>query len=73
MVSLKPQDPHVILPEGAQTILELSGNNVINLIKKPTSCVLHLDKVQLVVRRSFADYVWLWIQQGSHEYSLIIV
>ena len=27
---------------------------------------------QLVVRRSFADYVWLWLQQSSKEYGLNI-
>ena len=31
------------------------------------------DKFQLVVRRSFSDYIWLWIQQGSQEYGLTIV
>jgi len=83
---------------GAQTILELSGDNVIELMKKSTGYDLHLDsfpvgkvvgttfaktgahilrvsedKFQLVVRRSFSDYVWLWIQQGSQEYGLTIV
>ena len=83
---------------GAQTILELSGRNVIDLMKKSTGYDLHLDsfpvgkvigttfakagahilrvdenKFQLVIRRSFSDYVWLWIQQGSKEYGLTIV
>ncbi|NRA69438.1 MAG: sarcosine oxidase subunit gamma [Gammaproteobacteria bacterium] len=82
---------------GAQTILELSGINVIDLLKKSTGYDLHLDsfpigkvigtnfakagahilrleknKFQLVVRRSFSDYIWLWIQQGSKEYGLTI-
>lgn len=30
------------------------------------------DKFQLVIRRSFSDYVWLWIQQASQEYGLMI-
>ncbi|KGK00331.1 sarcosine oxidase subunit gamma [Thalassotalea sp. ND16A] len=83
---------------GAQTILELSGSNVVELMKKSTGYDLHLDsfpvgkvigttfakagahilrvsedKFQLVVRRSFSDYIWLWIQQGSQEYGLTIV
>lgn len=83
---------------GAQTILELSGSNVIELMKKSTGYDLHIDtfpvgkvvgttfaktgahilrvgedKFQLVVRRSFSDYIWLWIQQGSQEYGLTIV
>ncbi len=83
---------------GAQTIIELSGSNVIDLMKKSTGYDLHIDsfpvgkvvgttfakagahilrvsedKFQLVVRRSFSDYIWLWIQQGSQEYGLTIV
>lgn len=27
---------------------------------------------ELVVRRSFADYVWLWLQDASAEYGLIV-
>jgi len=82
---------------GAQTIIELSGSNVIDLLKKSTGYDLHLDsfpvgkvigttfakagahilrvsedKFQLVVRRSFSDYIWLWIQQNSKEYGLTI-
>ncbi|MDO6566528.1 sarcosine oxidase subunit gamma family protein [Alteromonas sp. 1_MG-2023] len=30
------------------------------------------DSFQLVVRRSFADYFWLWLQQSSKEYGLRI-
>jgi sarcosine oxidase subunit gamma len=83
---------------GAQTLIELSGEHVIDLMKKSTGYDLHLDsfpvgkvvgttfaktgahilrvsedKFQLIVRRSFSDYVWLWIQQGSQEYGLTIV
>jgi sarcosine oxidase subunit gamma len=83
---------------GAQTLIELSGENVIDLMKKSTGYDFHLesfpvgkvvgttfakagahilrvseDKFRLVVRRSFSDYVWLWIQQGSQEYGLTIV
>jgi sarcosine oxidase subunit gamma len=83
---------------GAQTLLELSGKDIIGLMKKSTGYDLHLesfpigkvigttfaktgahilrvseDKFQLIVRRSFSDYVWLWIQQSSQEYGLTIV
>ncbi len=27
---------------------------------------------ELVVRRSFSDYLWLWIQDASYEYGLVI-
>ena len=27
---------------------------------------------ELVVRRSFADYIWLWIQDASQEYGLVV-
>ncbi|MDI3326661.1 sarcosine oxidase subunit gamma family protein, partial [Pontibacterium granulatum] len=27
---------------------------------------------ELVVRRSFADYIWLWIQDASREFGLVI-
>ncbi|PWW12651.1 sarcosine oxidase subunit gamma [Mangrovibacter plantisponsor] len=27
---------------------------------------------ELVIRRSFADYIWLWVQDASHEYGLIM-
>jgi len=83
---------------GAQTIVELSGSNIHDLMKKSTGYDFYLehfpigkvvgttfakagahilrvseDKFQLIIRRSFSDYVWLWIQQGSQEYGLNIV
>lgn len=30
------------------------------------------DSFELVVRRSFADYVWMWLQDASREYGLVI-
>ncbi|WP_116473868.1 sarcosine oxidase subunit gamma [Zobellella maritima] len=30
------------------------------------------DSFELVVRRSFADYVWMWLQDASQEYGLVI-
>ena len=35
-------------------------------------CRLADDKFELVVRRSFADYLWLWIQDASREYGLVV-
>ncbi len=33
---------------------------------------LDADRFELVIRRSFADYLWLWIQDASLEYGLAI-
>ncbi|GGB42406.1 sarcosine oxidase subunit gamma [Oceanisphaera marina] len=30
------------------------------------------DSFEMVVRRSFADYVWMWLQDASREYGLVI-
>lgn len=30
------------------------------------------DSVQVIVRRSFADYTWLWLQRAAAEYGLAI-
>lgn len=30
------------------------------------------SEFELVVRRSFADYLWLWIQDASREYGLVV-
>ena len=30
------------------------------------------DQYELVVRRSFADYLWLWLQDASREYGLVV-
>ncbi|MBB1488900.1 sarcosine oxidase subunit gamma [Oceanospirillum sediminis] len=82
---------------GGSTVLELSGNNVVDMLKKSTPIDLHpkefpVGKVvstvfakstaiirrtgdkrfELVIRRSFADYVWLWIQDASREYGLVV-
>jgi len=27
---------------------------------------------ELVIRRSFADYVWLWLQDACAEYGLVV-
>ncbi|WP_116473953.1 sarcosine oxidase subunit gamma [Zobellella maritima] len=83
---------------GGQTILELSGPDAIQVLKKSTGYDVHprslpvgksvsttFAKTQvllshmapqnyhLVVRRSFADYVWLWLQDAGAEYGLTII
>jgi len=83
---------------GGYTLLELSGDQVLNVLKKSTHYDCHprnlsVDKVvntsfaksqvtlrciakshyELVVRRSFSDYVWLWLQTASREYGLQII
>lgn len=87
----------VVNVSGGQTLLELSGPNVRELLMKSTSYDLHPsnfpvgkavgsifaksqcvirhtaeDTWELVVRRSFADYFWLWLQDASAEYGLQI-
>ncbi len=82
---------------GGSTVLELSGANVVDMLKKCTPVDLHprqfpVGKVvssvfakstaiirrtgeqrfELVIRRSFADYIWLWIQDASREFGLVI-
>ncbi len=40
-----------------------------------TQCVLcrhDEDSWQIVIRRSFADYLWLWLQDASAEFGLVI-
>ncbi len=82
---------------GGSTVLELSGDNVVDLLKKCTPVDLHIKqfpvgkvvstvfaksaavirriddkRFELVIRRSFADYIWLWIQDASREFGLVI-
>lgn len=82
---------------GGTTIFDVSGNRVVDMLKKSTPIDLHAsefpvgkvvstvfaksgamicrvaeDKFELVVRRSFADYLWLWIQDASREYGLVV-
>lgn len=82
---------------GGQTVLALSGEDAVKVLKKSTGYDLRdshfpVGKVvtttfaktqavirrtaeqqwQLVVRRSFADYVWLWLQDASAEYGLAV-
>lgn len=82
---------------GGLTIFKLSGERVVDMLKKATPVDLHdsefpVGKVvstvfaksgatirrtgatefELVVRRSFADYLWLWIQSASQEFGLVV-
>lgn len=82
---------------GGSTVLELSGDNVVDMLKKCTPIDLHpsefpVGKVvstvfakstavirrtgekqfELVIRRSFSDYLWLWIQDASREFGLVV-
>ena len=85
----------VVNNSGGFTMLEVSGPEVTNLLKKSTGYDIRpahfpIGKVvgtsfaktsvtllrceeqtwQLWVRRSFADYVWLWLQNAAREYGL---
>ncbi len=96
----KELDGHfaIVNVSGGQTVLKLSGEHVVDVLKKSTPYDVHdtnfpINKVvtsvfaktqavilretqndwALVVRRSFADYVWLWLQEAAHdEYGLKI-
>ncbi|MDO9624795.1 MAG: sarcosine oxidase subunit gamma family protein [Pseudomonas sp.] len=87
----------VVNVSGGQTILELTGPKVRELLMKSSSYDVHprsfpvgkavgttFAKTQLVirrtseetwellVRRSFSDYIWLWLQDASAEFGLAI-
>lgn len=82
---------------GGSTVLELSGTDVVELLKKCTPIDLHAkqfpvgkvvstvfskstaiirrtgeQRFELIIRRSFADYIWLWLQDASREFGLVI-
>ncbi|WP_372831784.1 sarcosine oxidase subunit gamma [Pontibacterium sp.] len=82
---------------GGSTVLELSGDDVVEMLKKCTPIDLHPSEFQvgkvvstvfakstavirrtgekqfeLVIRRSFSDYLWLWIQDASREFGLVV-
>ena len=84
---------------GGQTVVVVSGDNVLDVLAKGCSLDLHarefgigqcaqshlgkapifLHKIneaptfELVVRRSFSDYFWLWFEAASKEYGLQVV
>ncbi|MDO6561920.1 sarcosine oxidase subunit gamma family protein [Amphritea sp. 1_MG-2023] len=50
------------------------GKVVSTLFAKSTATIRRIDeqRFELVIRRSFSDYIWLWIQDASLEYGLVI-
>ncbi|WXL26319.1 sarcosine oxidase subunit gamma family protein [Ectopseudomonas mendocina] len=95
--ALNGQHISVVNVSGGQTLVELSGPKVRDVLMKSTSYDVHPlnfpvgkavgsnfaksqlvirrtgeDVWELVVRRSFADYIWLWLQDASAEYGLAI-
>ncbi|HLA33164.1 MAG TPA: sarcosine oxidase subunit gamma family protein [Pseudomonas sp.] len=95
--ALDGQHISLVNVSGGQTILELSGPKVRELLMKSSSYDVHPsnfpvgkavgtvfaksqlvirhtgeDCWELLVRRSFADYIWLWLQDASAEYGLVI-
>ena len=95
--ALDGQHIQVVNVSGGQTLLELSGPNVRDVLMKSTSYDVHPnqfpvgkaigshfaktslyirhtgeDTWELLVRRSFSDYIWAWLQDASGEYGLAI-
>ena len=95
--ALAGQHVSLVNVSGGQTLLELRGPKVRELLMKSSSYDVHpsnfpvgkavgtvFAKSQLVirhtaeetwellVRRSFADYFWLWLQDASAEYGLAV-
>ena len=95
--ALDGQHISIVNVSGGQTLLELTGPKVRDVLMKSSSYDVHPsnfpvgkavgtvfsksqlvirhtgeDNWELVVRRSFADYVWLWLQDASAEYGLAI-
>ncbi|QLC72711.1 sarcosine oxidase subunit gamma family protein [Pseudomonas sp. LPB0260] len=95
--ALEGQHFSIVNVSGGQTIVELSGPKVRELLMKSSSYDVHPsnfpvgkavgtvfaksqlvirhtaeDTWELLVRRSFADYIWLWLQDASAEYGLAI-
>ena len=50
------------------------GKVVSTLFAKSSAVIRRAGETQfeLVIRRSFADYIWLWIQDASAEFGLVI-
>jgi sarcosine oxidase subunit gamma len=96
--ALQGQHLQVVNVSGGQTILELSGAKVRELLMKSSSYDVHPnnfpvgkavgtvfaksqlvirhtgeDTWELLIRRSFSDYFWLWLQDASREYGLAVV
>lgn len=95
--ALEGQHIQVVNVSGGQTLLELSGPRVREVLMKSTSYDVHPnnfpvgkavgtvfaksqlvirrtgeDTWELLVRRSFSDYWWLWLQDACAEHGLSI-
>lgn len=72
--------PHVVdvLKKSVPVDLHLTqfpvGKVVSTVFAKSGAIVRRLDtdRFELVIRRSFADYLWLWIQDASREYGIVV-
>ncbi|MCY1174546.1 Sarcosine oxidase subunit gamma [compost metagenome] len=87
----------IVNVSGGQTLLELSGPKVRELLMKSTSYDVHPNNFpvgkaigtvfaksqlvirrtgdetwELLIRRSFSDYWWLWLQDAAAQYGLSI-
>ena len=95
--ALDGQHIQVVNVSGGQTLLELSGPRVREVLMKSTSYDVHPnnfpvgkavgtvfaksqlvirhtaeDTWELLIRRSFSDYWWLWLQDAAAEYGLSV-
>ncbi|MDH4565438.1 sarcosine oxidase subunit gamma family protein [Pseudomonas sp. BN414] len=95
--ALDGQHISVVNVSGGQTILELSGPKVREVLMKSTPYDVHPsnfpvgkavgstfakaslvirhtgeDTWELLIRRSFSDYFWLWLQDASAEFGLAV-
>ena len=95
--ALDGQHISIVNVSGGQTLLELTGSKVREVLMKSTSYDVHPsnfpvgkavgthfaksqlvirhtgeDTWELLIRRSFSDYFWLWLQDASAEYGLAI-
>ena len=98
-VANKGADQHIAITDisSGQTLVNLSGSGVAELLQKSTvydchvsnfpvgkvvqttfaktgttMCKLEDGSMDLVIRRSFSDYFFLWLQDASEEYGLQI-
>ncbi|MEJ2044043.1 MAG: sarcosine oxidase subunit gamma family protein [Reinekea sp.] len=87
----------IVNSSGGSTVLQVSGDQVVDMLKRCTPVDLHIKEFpvgkvvstvfaksgavirrtgntqfELVIRRSFADYIWLWIQDASQSFGLVI-
>ncbi|UVJ41749.1 sarcosine oxidase subunit gamma family protein [Pseudomonas sp. LS1212] len=96
--ALAGQHIAVINVSGGQTLLELSGPKVREVLMKSTSYDVHPNNFpvgkavgtvfaksqlvirrtgdetwELLIRRSFSDYWWLWLQDAAAEFGLNVI